>query len=500
MSVFQEFESIVASIPLRQAKDFIRKWRGKMRFTDAQDVEKFKQQYIDDYAEREGKEEVERSLRQQYGSLIEDENTPEHRETVEFIESHYDHYVQRALEEGWDLMRYEDLTLENANDPEMIDGIMEYVIYNHIVDELPGFKAFCEKYGPDMKKRADRAARIDAFYMFNDYVIPNLNIYNPGKGQKDISHLYDPLFGRKERIELDIKITAEDLAERYNQRTGMLLSGFDQAQDTLIELITEYYNLQNNEKEASYVRDRLSSENENETNPEIDYINGKYTEISGKKKSIGSMLDTVKKQMPDWKSYNITLKDFIRAFNQRPTPFDGKIIISRHPYDIAGMSTGRGWTSCMNLDEGMYKYYVESSLMHGVLIAYLTKANDTIKYRNPADKKRPFTPNAQGLELRAKRGVTNINLQNPTSRLLIKPYVRKGEEINTQNPNFILLVSKQYGTEYDKFKNVVQKWLNDNWNYQINDVESGNYVFNSNFYQEDDDYDFVKEENLRTYD
>ena len=27
------------------------------------------------------------------------------------------------------------------------------------------------------------------------------------------------------------------------------------------------------------------------------------------------------------------------------------VCISRHPYDIAGMSTGRGWTSCMNLTD-----------------------------------------------------------------------------------------------------------------------------------------------------
>jgi hypothetical protein len=31
---------------------------------------------------------------------------------------------------------------------------------------------------------------------------------------------------------------------------------------------------------------------------------------------------------------------------------DKLVVISRHPYDISSQSTGRGWTSCMNLIDG----------------------------------------------------------------------------------------------------------------------------------------------------
>lgn len=54
-----------------------------------------------------------------------------------------------------------------------------------------------------------------------------------------------------------------------------------------------------------------------------------------------------------------------------------QIVISKHPYDVAGMSTGRsGWESCMNLDHGQNKRYVPSDLRHGTLTAYVTKKGD----------------------------------------------------------------------------------------------------------------------------
>lgn len=71
-----------------------------------------------------------------------------------------------------------------------------------------------------------------------------------------------------------------------------------------------------------------------------------------------------------------------------------KIVVSRHPYDIVGMSTGRGWTSCMNLKDGCNRHYVNQELRHGTIIAYLVKDND-------------------------------LNITNPISRILLKPYINK---------------------------------------------------------------------------
>ena len=50
---------------------------------------------------------------------------------------------------------------------------------------------------------------------------------------------------------------------------------------------------------------------------------------------------------------------------------DKLIVISRHPYDVAGMSTDRGWKSCMNLVDGINRHYVLRDVKQGSLVAYL---------------------------------------------------------------------------------------------------------------------------------
>jgi hypothetical protein len=102
-------------------------------------------------------------------------------------------------------------------------------------------------------------------------------------------------------------------------------------------------------------------------------------------------------------------KDLLQLFNDDKTRTGVKmkkkdpiVVISRHPYDIAGMSTDRGWTSCKNLgtgkiygkDENEFKpnsAYLKDEV-HSLLIAYLV---------NPKDK----------------------NIQNPIARVNIVPYL-----------------------------------------------------------------------------
>lgn len=97
------------------------------------------------------------------------------------------------------------------------------------------------------------------------------------------------------------------------------------------------------------------------------------------------------------------------------------VVISRHPYDIAGMSTGRGWTSCQDLEEGSLSEYVGSEIQAGSLIAYLV------------DEKDP-------------------NIKNPKSRLLIKKF-----EIQ-QTGKEMFVVSHVYGTANPQFKKIVDNW------------------------------------------
>lgn len=74
------------------------------------------------------------------------------------------------------------------------------------------------------------------------------------------------------------------------------------------------------------------------------------------------------------------------------------LCISDHPYDIVSMSTGRSWTSCMNIISGQNKEYVPREIFLGTLVVYIIYEND-------------------------------LNLNNPIGRLLLKPwYMNPGED------------------------------------------------------------------------
>ena len=60
------------------------------------------------------------------------------------------------------------------------------------------------------------------------------------------------------------------------------------------------------------------------------------------------------------------------------------ICLSMHPYDVAGMSTGRGWTSCMDLEDGINNRYVKEDIKQHTLVAYLIDSSDK-------DIKRPLS-------------------------------------------------------------------------------------------------------------
>ena len=125
------------------------------------------------------------------------------------------------------------------------------------------------------------------------------------------------------------------------------------------------------------------------------------------------------------------------------------IVISRHPYDIAGMSTGRGWISCMELKDatGMSvdNKHIKRDIKYGTLIAYLIKKDDK-------------------------------NIENPTCRTLIKPY------FSTEKPRKHILVPEKaiYGENIPGFFNSIKNWLK-NVN---NDTPPSVYKPNPRIYQD----------------
>lgn len=144
-------------------------------------------------------------------------------------------------------------------------------------------------------------------------------------------------------------------------------------------------------------------------------------------------------------------RDLQKKFNEDKSrsAHRGKFIvcISRHPYDIAGSSTDRGWTSCMNLVDGSNKEYVFKDVKLGGLVAYLIDEKD-------------------------------LNIKNPTARLLIKPFVPKF--LSSDGP--VLVADGVYGTDVKGFQRTVQTWLDTYLNHKKG---SGLYELHPDAYDDD---------------
>jgi hypothetical protein len=120
----------------------------------------------------------------------------------------------------------------------------------------------------------------------------------------------------------------------------------------------------------------------------------------------------------------IYVEDPARAGTQKK--YEG--VISRHPYDIAAMSTHRGWTSCQDFIESpkMACEYVPADIQAGTLIAYMIKAGDR-------------------------------DIKSPVGRILIKPYLNEKDETG------YAIARISYGVVTDEFKKEVENfvsWIN----------------------------------------
>lgn len=162
----------------------------------------------------------------------------------------------------------------------------------------------------------------------------------------------------------------------------------------------------------------------------VDYVKGLARPIGAVKNPVklGKLLISLKRQ------------DLLTEFNvdksREGTKSTYMVVISRHPYDVAGMSTGRGWTSCMNLHTGINKRYVPLDIAAGSVVAYVTRVDD-------------------------------IDLKNPSGRLLIKPFI----DIIGKQVIYFGIESVVYGTEVPGFKETVTKWVDEvNTAHELEDV------------------------------
>jgi hypothetical protein len=124
------------------------------------------------------------------------------------------------------------------------------------------------------------------------------------------------------------------------------------------------------------------------------------------------------------------------------------VVISRHPYDIIGMSTGREWSSCMSIPTksnhhcGAARHILWNDIKYGTLVAYLVEKHDT-------------------------------NIKEPLNRIAIKPFV------NEEGDTILATDYKVYFGESNKeipgFMDTVEDWLrlnqsNSNTNTNTNSI------------------------------
>lgn len=118
------------------------------------------------------------------------------------------------------------------------------------------------------------------------------------------------------------------------------------------------------------------------------------------------------------------------------------IVISRHPYDIAGMGTDRGWKSCFNLRTGTNVAWVKPDTKHSI-VAYVVEKQDR-------------------------------NIKNPISRVIIRPHVNRDLVVWMPEP-------KAYGQYIPAVHKVLGDWLEKTLN---KNAQDGYYELHPELYRD----------------
>lgn len=184
----------------------------------------------------------------------------------------------------------------------------------------------------------------------------------------------------------------------------------------------------------------------------VDYLAGTGKDSHGRIVKIGRVLS----KMPELKK--MFDSDPNRKSMVNATRNNQLICISMHPYDIAGMSTDRGWVSCMDLKKGSNKRFVKHDVDGGTLIAYLI---------DPKDK----------------------NINKPIARCLAKPFFERKKVkaadkfVGSDKVNALYLVEFAYPDSKMPFVHTLQDWLNEQINPFIATTErKGIYELSNKLY------------------
>lgn len=105
----------------------------------------------------------------------------------------------------------------------------------------------------------------------------------------------------------------------------------------------------------------------------VDYSAGICKDKDGREIRIGKLLNRMGQDRL-LKVYNDSKTNTLKDLK------DLQIVISRHPYDVLGESTGRGWTTCHDIYDSRYGgehlKYLKRNLEDGALVSYLIRKSD----------------------------------------------------------------------------------------------------------------------------
>lgn len=278
----------------------------------------------------------------------------------------------------------------------------------------------------------------------------------------------------------------------------------------------------------------------------LDYVKGTCKHMDAKNPSkIGQVL--TKLGATDYNAKRL-MKDFVEDENRKAgSKEDLMVIISRHPYDIAGADTDRDWTNCMTMAHAGSERVQKKQAELDKIRKEMTKVKqdwqtaeqelDELKHARMADKEsRPSKEDIDAAEERErelKNRFTNLedreenlkqeieertetganakyllydvkegsliaylvrkddkNINKPVSVLNIKPYIRstwKDDEETLDYDDFVLVSdNSMYGKKVPAFKDTVDDWLDG-----INKAKYGDFKLKPMLYS-DSQPDVVK--------
>ena len=179
-----------------------------------------------------------------------------------------------------------------------------------------------------------------------------------------------------------------------------------------------------------------------------DYLNNKVYKIGDTKNpmKIGKLLSKSSPLLFKEFDVEIDRKYFLDIINTSTQNL--KVVISRHPYDLLGMASGRDWrgSSCMRLGSEDDKVYLD------ILASMGDKVEDEVKGLG----KNSITQDIIGGTLVAYVvDIDDNNINKPISRLLIKPYYNKYDSTDI----VWVCADRLYGKKVEGFKETIDSWI-----------------------------------------